>query len=133
MGTSGTRGPLDFVEFPSHLMEYFSWDERVLGKFAKHAVTGAVDVDKARCINHLCARGSALLVLLVLLYASNYDAIYAPRSVFSIVAGSGEAMPTDVVHRLHRHRDLFSAMSLQTQVRIRLCIMVRDPTCCDVS
>jgi intermediate peptidase len=38
---SGTRTNVDFVELPSHLFEYFAWDERVLGKFARHHATGA--------------------------------------------------------------------------------------------
>jgi mitochondrial intermediate peptidase len=37
---SGIRGPFDFVEIPSHLMEYFVWDERVLQQFALHRTTG---------------------------------------------------------------------------------------------
>ena len=37
---SGCRGPMDFVEVPSHLMEYFAWDEAVLGTFAQHHRTG---------------------------------------------------------------------------------------------
>ncbi|EQC30747.1 hypothetical protein SDRG_11506 [Saprolegnia diclina VS20] len=36
---SGTRGQLDFVETPSHLFEYFAWDERVVQRFAKHYET----------------------------------------------------------------------------------------------
>ena len=36
---SGTRGKLDFVELPSHLMEYFVWDWRVLREFATHYAT----------------------------------------------------------------------------------------------
>ncbi|OQR95881.1 mitochondrial intermediate peptidase [Thraustotheca clavata] len=38
---SGTRGQLDFVETPSHLFEYFCWDERVVQCFARHYETQA--------------------------------------------------------------------------------------------
>jgi len=36
---SGTRVPVDFVETPSHLFEYFAWDPRVLERFAVHGDT----------------------------------------------------------------------------------------------
>eukprot|EP00040_Diaphanoeca_grandis_P030756 m.182525 g.182525 ORF g.182525 m.182525 type:complete len:700 (+) comp32119_c9_seq1:308-2407(+) len=39
---AGTRGPLDFVELPSHLMEHFMRDYRVVSQFAKHFETGEV-------------------------------------------------------------------------------------------
>uniref|UniRef100_A0A7S1UFL5 Peptidase M3A/M3B catalytic domain-containing protein n=1 Tax=Phaeomonas parva TaxID=124430 RepID=A0A7S1UFL5_9STRA len=38
---SGTRVPVDFVETPSHLFEYFVWDGRVLDAFAAHKDSGA--------------------------------------------------------------------------------------------
>ncbi|EWM25405.1 mitochondrial intermediate peptidase [Nannochloropsis gaditana] len=37
---AGTRAPVDFVETPSHLLEYFVWDQRVLAQFAHHHQTG---------------------------------------------------------------------------------------------
>jgi len=37
---SGYRGPLDFVETPSNLMEKFCYDYRYLRFFAKHYMTG---------------------------------------------------------------------------------------------
>jgi len=37
---SGTRGPLDFVEVPSHLFEAFTTDIRCLQRWARHHVTG---------------------------------------------------------------------------------------------
>ncbi|DAZ94936.1 TPA: hypothetical protein N0F65_012653 [Lagenidium giganteum] len=36
---SGTRAQLDFVETPSHLFEYFTWDYRVVREFARHYKT----------------------------------------------------------------------------------------------
>ena len=37
---SGTRGPLDFVEVPSHLFEAFTTDIRCLQRWARHYATG---------------------------------------------------------------------------------------------
>mmetsp|Transcript_5596 Transcript_5596/g.9345 ORF Transcript_5596/g.9345 Transcript_5596/m.9345 type:complete len:358 (+) Transcript_5596:1-1074(+) len=37
---SGFRGPLDFVETPSHVIEKFAYDHRYLKLFAKHYRTG---------------------------------------------------------------------------------------------
>jgi intermediate peptidase len=38
---SGTRGTVDFVEFPSHLFEHFVLDADCLSTYARHAQTGA--------------------------------------------------------------------------------------------
>ncbi|EFA82263.1 peptidase M3A and M3B domain-containing protein [Heterostelium album PN500] len=36
----GTRGPVDFVEIPSTLMEHFTWDHKILRQFANHYSSG---------------------------------------------------------------------------------------------
>lgn len=37
---AGFRGPLDFVEMPSHLFEFFAWEQKFLDRFAIHPSTG---------------------------------------------------------------------------------------------
>lgn len=40
--TAGTRTTQDFVEAPSQFMENFTWDYRVVSRFARHHLTGEV-------------------------------------------------------------------------------------------
>jgi intermediate peptidase len=39
---SGTRGAMDYVEVPSHVFEYFAWDENALHFLGRHYRTGEV-------------------------------------------------------------------------------------------
>lgn len=46
---SGTRGPLDFVEIPSHLLENFAWDPGWVRRFAPEAPLSLVqDLEEAK-------------------------------------------------------------------------------------
>src|SRR3546814_15681248 len=53
---SGTRGSTDFVEIPSHLMEYFARDRRILKRFAKDATTGKPMRTEERRVGKECVR-----------------------------------------------------------------------------
>jgi mitochondrial intermediate peptidase len=58
---SGTRGPLDFVEIPSHLFEFFASDVRCLSLWARHYKTGE--------------RAPDSLILEALKYKRNFESI----------------------------------------------------------
>lgn len=42
---AGTRGPLDYSEFPSTFLEYFCWDIRFLSLFLRHKDTNKMITD----------------------------------------------------------------------------------------
>lgn len=51
---SGTRGGSDFMEVPSHLLEYFARDVRVLSQWMIHPVTKkSVDVFRLQSALHV--------------------------------------------------------------------------------
>ena len=67
---SGTRGSADFVEIPSHLMEYFARDHRVLKRFAKDLSTDrAISDDAIDGLLRAKAEFSALDMQYQILYA----------------------------------------------------------------
>ncbi len=81
----GTRGEIDFVEMPSHLMEYMAWDARILKLFAKHWETGETISDAL--ITKL--RGSKNLffgldVLIQLKQALLDQRLHGPKTVLTI-------------------------------------------------
>ena len=57
--TSGTRGPMDFVEIPSHLLEHFGRDPHVLRLLSGHAQTGERLPQAMAASLASCARVSA--------------------------------------------------------------------------
>ena len=91
---SGTRGPLDFVEVPSYLMEHFVTDPDVAVKWMKHYLKGA-------------AMPAALPVL--------------SRDLALYLLFTGEPPSADTVRRHFQIDSFCRAIEMEQQVRNTLC------------
>eukprot|EP00930_Biecheleria_cincta_P036547 TRINITY_DN25051_c0_g1_i1.p1 TRINITY_DN25051_c0_g1~~TRINITY_DN25051_c0_g1_i1.p1 ORF type:complete len:726 (+),score=152.32 TRINITY_DN25051_c0_g1_i1:59-2236(+) len=87
---SGTRGTVDFVEFPSHLFEHFVLDADSLASYATHMKSGAAMPPEVRELcRHSRRHFAHFEASQQLLYAAVDQAFYACRP--SAQGGSSEA------------------------------------------
>jgi intermediate peptidase len=101
---SGTRAAVDFVETPSHLMEYFVWDPRFLSTFGRHYVSDEpIPIDLVGKVAKSRHAFSNLETQTQVLYAQFDQALFGPP-----VSGAGG--------RLQSSTDIFEAMHAQHKV-----------------
>ena len=91
---AGTRGILDFMEFPSHFLEKFVYNEHTLPLIAKHHSTGT---ESHRRFQYGCDQGMKK--------AFCVDAVIA-----------GKPLPQGHVKALIEDRSVFAASTLESQV-----------------
>lgn len=95
---SGTRGTVDFVEFPSHLFEHFVLDPGCLASYAVHAKTGAAMPAE---VQEICRKGRLRFAhfeaVQQLMYAATDQAFYSycPTSA----AGPASVSPAEGVRQ----------------------------------
>jgi len=90
---SGTRAPIDFVEIPSHLFEYFANDVRSLNLFARHHSTGEpVPEELVKKLHRSKAMFQGTEVQTQVLY-SKFD-----QNLFGVPTG---ASPSEIFSSLH--------------------------------
>ncbi|KAG5189119.1 putative mitochondrial intermediate peptidase [Tribonema minus] len=78
---SGTRAPVDWVEVPSHLLEYFAWDERCLGLLSgHHATREPLPPDVARALRASKGMFAGLETQQQVLFASVDQQLFGRRS-----------------------------------------------------
>eukprot|EP00929_Paragymnodinium_shiwhaense_P091425 TRINITY_DN51396_c0_g4_i1.p1 TRINITY_DN51396_c0_g4~~TRINITY_DN51396_c0_g4_i1.p1 ORF type:complete len:750 (+),score=172.90 TRINITY_DN51396_c0_g4_i1:153-2402(+) len=89
---SGTRGSVDFVEFPSHLFEHFVMDPRCLRSYATHWKTGEKMPETMDQRIRRGLKGCAHLeAVQQLMYAVVDQAFYAHEAQFVAEDGTAEA------------------------------------------
>ncbi|CAM9943214.1 unnamed protein product, partial [Phaeothamnion confervicola] len=93
---SGTRAEADFVETPSHLMEYFAWDYRVVKQFARHYRTRElIPEEMMRNLNRSKALFAGIDAQIQILYAALDQELFGPQP-----EGGGTLSSTEVLARL---------------------------------
>ncbi len=106
---SGTRAAMDFVETPSHLMEYYVWDETFLNIIGRHYITGE-PIPKKSLENLIKSRNlfKAIEVRTQVVYSLFDQLIFGPPEDWSGVnSDSGNIMSTtDLFAELHRQYDV---------------------------
>eukprot|EP00611_Tribonema_gayanum_P006295 TRINITY_DN1559_c0_g1_i9.p1 TRINITY_DN1559_c0_g1~~TRINITY_DN1559_c0_g1_i9.p1 ORF type:complete len:405 (-),score=117.31 TRINITY_DN1559_c0_g1_i9:491-1705(-) len=91
---SGTRAPMDWVEVPSLLMEYFAWDERTLPLLSAHHATGApLPRDAARALRESRAAFAGLETQQQIMFSAVDMALSGPQpqgalNIESVVAAA---------------------------------------------
>jgi Zn-dependent oligopeptidase len=95
---SGTRGALDFVEVPSHLMEYYARDFRVVRTFARHHVTSEPMPEELWARVQSARTSFAALDLQAAVVTSLYDqALFgSAETVRQVLEGGASAAPAAV-------------------------------------
>ena len=86
---SGTRVPVDFVETPSHLFEYFAWDHRVLQNTAKTPSGASVAADELEALRRARRAFSALDTQRQVLYGLLDQRVFGAKAGESAASGRG--------------------------------------------
>jgi len=98
---AGTRAPLDIAEIPSHMMEYFCMDYRVLSRFARHYQTGEpIPQEMAENIIRSDTMFFGMDTQQQALYA------LADQEIFSESVGSGLVSATQAIQQLQANHTL---------------------------
>jgi len=102
---SGTRAAMDFVETPSHLMEYFVWNEEFLNIIARHYITGE-RIPPKQIQNLIKSRNvfKAIEVKTQCVYATFDQIIFGSPEAWRGVDGT--ITTTDVFASLHRENNI---------------------------
>lgn len=102
---SGTRAAMDFVETPSHLMEFFVWNEEFLNIIGRHYITGE-PIPPKHLKNLVQSRNllKAVEVRTQVVYALFDQMIFGPPDLWRKEGGAMST--TDAFAALHREYNI---------------------------
>ena len=102
---SGTRAAMDFVETPSHLMEYFVWNEEFLNIIGRHYITGE-PIPQQDIQNLIKSRNlfKAIDIQTQVVYGLFDQTIFGDPNVWKGV--NNDTSTTDVFAALHRQHNV---------------------------